>query len=77
MSIEPEPTFEAMYGKVPLTIVSVLANVGLVPKEVRVKSELLQQLLEPLVAELGFEVKWAPVLSCLEPAKEFLQQRFI
>lgn len=74
--LEPDPTIEAMYGMVPLTIVALLANMGLVPKEVRVRTHVLEQLLQPLVEELGFEVKRSRRLPALDQAKEFMMERF-
>ncbi len=75
--LKPKPTLETMYGMVPLTIVNLLAKLGFVPKEVRVRTQLLHQLLETLEEPLNFEVKKMSVLPALDSAKNFLMQRFM
>jgi len=72
----PDPTLEAMYGLVPMTVVRRLATLGIVPSEVKVRTALLYQLLEVLVEDLGFDLEQAPVLPALDSAKEFFLQRF-
>lgn len=65
----PEPTIEEMYGQIPVKMVHLLARTGLVPREVKVQSELLYGLLQPLGEELGFRIRHARRLPNLEPAK--------
>ena len=72
----PDPTLEAMYGLVPMTVVRLLARLGIMPGEVKVRTALLHQLLEVLVEDLGFNLEHAPVLPALDSAKEFVLQRF-
>ena len=72
----PDPTLEAMYGTVPSIVVEVLAKAGFVPERVAVRSELLRQLLEVLAEDLGFQVEQTLDLPWLDPAKEFLMERF-
>jgi hypothetical protein len=74
--LEPDPTIEAMYGRVPLTLAALLANRGLVPKAVKVRTHILAQLLQPLVEGLGFEAKRSIRLPALDQAKEFMMGRF-
>jgi hypothetical protein len=73
----PEPNLEAMWGRVPVTLVYQFARMGVVPRRIRVRSPLLRQLLQPLVEELGFEVKPTRSLRSLDQAKEFLLRRFV
>jgi hypothetical protein len=75
--LTPEPSLEAMWGLVPVTLVYKFANIGIVPTQVRVQSPLLAKLLQLLAEELGFEVKLTPSLRSLEHAKDFLMQRFV
>jgi hypothetical protein len=70
----PEPTLEEMYGRVPVTVVHLLVRTGLVPREVKVKSELLCGLLQPLGEELGLRIRQTRRLPNLEPAKANLMQ---
>jgi len=74
--LEPDPTFEAMYGLIPMTVVRRLATLGIVPSEIKVRTALLYQLMEVLVEDLGFHLEQTPVLPALDSAKEFLLQRF-
>jgi hypothetical protein len=75
--LSPEPGLEVMWGQVPVTVVYQLARIGAVPRQIRVHSPLLAQLLQPLVEELGFQVKLTHSLLSLDEAKEFLLERFI
>jgi len=72
-----DPDLESMYGKVPTTVVRLLARTGIVPREVRVRSELLRQLMELLEEELGWRVVLSRQLPALDEAKTFLIQRFL
>ncbi len=75
--LTPDPSLEAMWGLIPEKVLYQLAGVGIVPKAVRVRSELLLQLLQPLAEELPFKVKQSETLPSLDSAKEFLFQRFM
>lgn len=75
--LRPDPTTEAMYGMVPVTLVHLLARINIVPTEVRVRSGLLFQLMELLAEDLGFKVVYSEETPALDQAKEFLTQRFI
>jgi hypothetical protein len=67
-----EPDLESMVGKVPTTVVRLLARLDIVPREVRVRSGLLQQLLELLEEDLGWRVVLSRRLPALDEAKAFL-----
>lgn len=75
--LEPQATLEATWGLVPVTVVHQLARLRSLPGQIRVRSAVLAQLLQPLVEELGFQVKQSHNLPMLDQAKEFLLQRFI
>ncbi len=75
--LKPESGLEKMWGEVPLMLVYQLARTGIVPRQIKVRSPLLYQLLQPLGEELGFEVKPTPTLPSLDRAKDFLLQRFV
>lgn len=74
--LSPLPSLQAMWELIPETIVVQLANAGVRPQIVRVQSDLLAQLLQPLVEELGFNVVKRSRLSRLEPARAGLTARF-
>jgi hypothetical protein len=74
--LRPEPTLQAMYGIVPMTLVHMLTRLGIVPEEIRVRSSVLFQLLALLGEELGFKVQRSAILPSLDSAKQFLMQRF-
>jgi hypothetical protein len=75
--LNPEPTLENMWGQVPLYAVRHFAKLGIVPKEVSVRSGLLFQLLKPLAEELRFKLKPSRRLRTLDNAKESLLDRFM
>jgi hypothetical protein len=70
----PDPTREAMYGRVPAAVVRMLARAGMVPQEVRVRSRLLFQLLDSLTDDLGFSVIQTQRLPALDEARDFMTQ---
>jgi hypothetical protein len=74
--LHPQPSLEAMWGQVPATLISHLAGVGVLPKEIKVRSDLLFQLLQPVAEELGFKLKQSNRLRGLDEAKESLFQHF-
>ena len=74
--LKPEPGLVEMWGLIPVTVVYQFANMGMVPRQVKVRSSELFQLLQVLAEEMGFEVKTTPRLPSLERAKEFLLQGF-
>ncbi len=71
----PGPTLDEMYGAVPLHVVRLLAQIGIVPREIRVRSPLLLQLLQVLTDDLRFELVHSYHLPMLDEAKEFMTQR--
>jgi hypothetical protein len=71
-----DPTPEAMYGVIPVTVVQLLAQMSLKPREVKVRSDLLFQLMEMLAHELGFKVRQSFELPALDEARAFITQRF-
>jgi hypothetical protein len=72
-----DPDLETMYGMVPTTVVRLLARTGIVPWEVRVRSELLLQLMGLLEEELGWRVVLSHQLPALDQAKTFMTQRLL
>jgi hypothetical protein len=73
----PDPTVDAVYGKVPETVVRLLAKVDAVPKEVHVRSPILFQLMEMLVDDLGFEMVRTQDLPALDRAVDFMNRRMM
>ena len=74
--LTPEPGLVEMWGTVPMKVVHQLAQMGILPQEIRVQSFRLLALLKLLEEELGVEVKAARVLPNLDQAKESLLHRF-
>lgn len=70
--LSPEPSLEAMWGSVPAALLEKLVQVGFAPREVRVRSGLLQQLLQPPAGALGLKVKQMDALPALDAARESL-----
>jgi hypothetical protein len=55
-------------------VVSQLARVGILPKEIKVRSDLLFQLLQPVAEVLGFKLKKSRSLKSLDAVGESLFQ---
>ncbi len=75
--LKPEPSLEAMRGSVPVRLVYLFAKMGVVPRQIRVRSPLLSQLLQPPAEELGFKIRRTRALRSLDQAKAFLLERFV
>ena len=75
--LAPEPGLLEMWGQVPLMVVLQFLNIGVVPRQVHVRSQELSELLGLLAEELGFKVKVISRLPSLDRAREFLSQRFV
>jgi hypothetical protein len=68
------PSLTEMYGQVPGKLLDTFLQVRGVPNYVRVRSELLADVLEPLADELGFRVRVADELPAIDSALEFMGQ---
>ena len=75
--LTPEPGLVEMWGLVPMKVVHQLAQMKVLPQEIKVRSFRLLALLKLLEEELGVEVKAARVLPNLDQAKESLLHRFV
>jgi hypothetical protein len=75
--LQPEPTLEAMWGLVPVNLVSQFVKAEIRPKEVKVKSELVYSLLEAVADEAGFKLRRSRRLKGLEGAKTALFQHML
>jgi hypothetical protein len=71
-----ESSLEEMWGEIPLSLVEQLVHVGVLPREVRVRSGLLLRVLAPLAEEVPFSLKHSLRLPSLDLAKESLIQFF-
>jgi len=65
-----EPSLEDMWGEIPGLVISHLIESEIRPKELRIRSDLLFELLQPLKKELGFRLNHPHKLKRLESAKE-------
>lgn len=74
--LSPEPTQEATWAKIPNVALQQLLQAGIMPKQISVRSFVLQELLGA-VAEYGaFEVKRVNDLRALDRVAKFLFDRF-
>lgn len=74
--LSPESSLEEMWGEIPLSVAEQLVHAGVIPREVKVRSELLLQVLAPLAEEVPFSLKRSLRLPSLDLAKESLIQLF-
>ncbi|MCQ3974048.1 MAG: hypothetical protein DPW09_11425, partial [Anaerolineae bacterium] len=70
--LPPLPSLLDMYSQIPLKVVYLLSQIGSRPKEIRVRSPILYQLLATLEKELGFKLKSTNQLALLDSVKEDL-----
>jgi hypothetical protein len=70
--LQPLPSLLDMYSQIPLYVIYQLGRLGSRPKEIRVRSPLLRQLLVALEEELGFKLKATSRLPYLDSARNEL-----
>lgn len=68
--MQPKPSQFEMYGEIPLKLVEILAQAGMVPKEIKARSELLLGLLNPLAATLNVRLRESDDLPNIDAAME-------
>jgi len=71
----PDPSIEAMWGQIPLTMVNQLVKLEYLPSRVKVRTNLLYQLLTPLAQELRFRLKQTHRMRSLNKAKNVMFAR--
>ncbi len=74
--LAPEPSLRAMRGTVPGALLDQFVKTGVVPRRIRVRSTSLVRLLQPLIDELGLDLKPSRNLRCLDEAKDSLLHHF-
>ena len=62
-------SIEHMWGQIPGLLLSRLAGPGMRPKEIRVQSEPLANVLQPVFKELGTKIVLKPTLKKIRAAK--------
>jgi hypothetical protein len=72
--LPPVPSLKSMWELVPLNAVQQLVRADMMPREIRVRSEILFELLRPLTGDLSFKLKRSDYLPNLAPARESLIQ---
>ena len=72
--LTPEPSLEAMWSSVPLRMVQLFEKLNGIPREVRMRSPKLLDLLRSVAAEQGFELKLEDSLAHLDQARKFLHR---
>jgi len=75
-SMVADPSLEAMWGSIPMNVVHQLLEAGILPKEIRIRSEMLLKLLQPLAEQLGFNLKQSRTLRNVDSVKEALLHYF-
>jgi hypothetical protein len=70
--LDPRPSLEAMWAVLPAQVVQQLAKLHLRPAAVRVRSDMLHQMLTPVADAIGFKLIKRSHLRMLDPAKASL-----
>ncbi len=71
---QPEPTVEAMWGKVPQSFIESCLQNGSIPEQITVRHERLYQLFFPLARTLKFKLNQSDELPALDAALEAMAQ---
>jgi len=72
----PEPSIESMWGTAPMNVAKQLSKLG-IPQEIKVRSDLLLQVLQPFAGELQFKLTQSDILETLDPAQESMFEYFM
>lgn len=72
----PDSSLEDMWGSIPLNVVNQLARMDIVPNEIKIRSDLLLQMLQPLAEELDFKLTHSRTLPSLDSAKAAMLRYF-
>ena len=72
--LTPEPSLEAMWSSVPLRLMQLFEKLNGIPREVRMRSQKLLDLLRSVAGEQGFELKLEDSLTHLDQARRFLHR---
>ena len=70
-------SLEAMWGYIPSHVVRTLANKRISPRTIRVRSDLLMLLLQPLAKDIGFKLEQSYKLPSLDKAKNSMLKRLM
>lgn len=74
--VQPGPSLVDMRGLIPVHFVHQLVRIAMVPEEIKVRSELLLHLLQPLSEDLDFKLTHSRTLRSLDSAKTSMLQYF-
>jgi len=74
--LHPNPSLETMWSELPLKFLQLFAGLRAIPAEIRVRSPLLQQLIQTIQPELGFKLKQSNRLPALDSAQNEMTQFF-
>ena len=75
--LTPRPSLEQMWGSVALVLIRQFVRAGLVPRHLRVRSDLLVEALNPLVENLGIDIEYAEALRSLDRALHSLLKHLL
>lgn len=67
--LQPLPTLEAMWSKLPEVFFTQIKKLGFIPTEIHLRQPLLIAILETLEKDLGFKLKVTPILPYLDQAR--------
>ncbi len=65
-----DPSYEAMWGRTPMAVIKLLAQARQLPREIRVRSQALLDLLQPLLEQVGVPLKLSPRLRSIDEARD-------
>jgi hypothetical protein len=67
-----EDSLREMQGQVPMLLAALLAQAGIVPNEIRVRSDLIAELLQPLANALNIKLREANQLPGIDSAMDYM-----
>jgi hypothetical protein len=67
-----EDSLREMQGQVPMLLAALLAQAGIVPNEIRVRSDLIAELLQPLANALNIKLKEVGQLPGIDSAMDYM-----
>jgi hypothetical protein len=75
--LEPRPSLESLFARVPQTLVDKLTEAGGLPQRLRVRSERVGDLLEPMAEQLRIHLRQSDRLKAIDSALGFMSQQLL
>ena len=75
--LEPRPSLESLFARIPQVLADKFTEAGAIPQRLRVRSDRVADLLEPLAEQLHIHLRQSEHLKAIDGAMGFLSQQLL